>query len=93
MASTSKSCTTLLSKRSIQPQYGRFLFSFLGVNYRIWSTRLSSGFKADALVISLQVLPEKTIRLAGIQQDVKRAPGITGSPKYHKKRGNNGGAF
>lgn len=45
MASTSKSCSILFS---IQSQYGRFLFffRFLGINYRIWSIWLRSGFKA-----------------------------------------------
>lgn len=43
MASTSKSCSILFS---IQLQYGHFFFRFLGINYRIWSIWLGSGFKA-----------------------------------------------
>lgn len=79
MASTSKSCSILFS---IQPQqYGRFLlfFRFLGINYRIWSIWLRSGFKAGhfALMAARESCQDSWKVLLTSHQKLVKGPGLS----------------
>lgn len=71
MASTSKSRTTLFT--NTPPRHNM-------VDFKVPSSKLQDlvhvAFKADRLVTSVKALPEKAIRLTGIQRGRKRAPAV-----------------